>query len=192
METWLQSAAVPPLSGPFLAISVLLAIAGWMKLYRPGFTAGAIRAVGIPASDVIVRVLGAAELGVGIWAAMTGARAAAATVGMFYLGFTVFVVLALRNDSPISSCGCFGSEDTPPNIGHVLLDVSAATVAFWAALSPPGPWVGMIGEPMSAIVPFLLFTGATVYLLYAIVNVLPRSIPGTPARIIPLWPTRGR
>jgi hypothetical protein len=50
----------------------------------------------------------------------------------------------------------------------------------------------MIGEPMSAIVPFLLFTGATVYLLYAIVNVLPRSIPGTPARLIPLSPTRGR
>lgn len=192
METWLRSAAVPPLSGPFLAISVLLAVAGVMKLYRPRFTAGALRGVGIPANETAVRLLGAAELAVGTWAVVTGGPAGAAAVGVFYVGFAVFVVVALRSGSPISSCGCFGSDDTPPSIGHLVLDVMASLVAFWVALNPLGPWVGMTGEPLSAIVPFLLFAGATVYLLYAIVNVLPARVPRAPTPTIQLSPTRGR
>jgi hypothetical protein len=182
---------VPLLSGPFLAISILLAVAGIMKAYRPEFTTGALRAVGYPANDGLVRSLGAAEVIVGIGAVVAGTSMWAAAVGVFYLGFTVFVLIALRSGAPISSCGCFGSPDTPPGVGHVILDVAATVVALATALDPPGPWVGMTGEGASTLVPFLLFTGATVYLMYAIVNILPqrpvRSRPST----IQLLPTRG-
>lgn len=193
METWLRSAAVPPLSGPFLAISLLLAVAGMMKVYRPEFTTGALRAAGIPANHALVRLLGTAELGAGIGAVVAGTALWAGGVGLFYLGFTVFVLIALRSGAPISSCGCFGSADTPPSVGHVVLDVSATLVALVTALDPPGPWVGMTEAGLSTIVPFLLFSGATVYLLYAIVNVLPQRPARNPAPTptIHLSPTRG-
>jgi hypothetical protein len=190
METWLRSAAVPLLSGPFLAISILLAVAGLMKLYRPGFTTGALRAAGLPASDGLVRLLGVAEIVVGIGAVAAGGTVWAVAVGLFYLGFTVFVLIALRSGAPISSCGCFGSPDTPPGIGHVILDLAAAVVAFVSAVDPPGPWVGLTGAGLSTIVPFLMFSGATVYLMYAIVNVLPQR-QARAGPIIQLSPTRG-
>jgi hypothetical protein len=191
VETWLRSAAVPLLSGPFLAISVLLAVAGVMKVYRPAFTTGALEAAGIPANDLLVRLLGLAEVIVGVGAVVTGGSAWAAAVGVFYLGFTVFVLFALRSGAPISSCGCFGSPDTPPGVGHVIVDVSAVVVAVLTALGPPGAWVGVGGAELSVIVPFLLFSGATVYLLYAIVNVLPQRSARVAHPMISLSPTRG-
>jgi hypothetical protein len=190
METWLRSAAVPLLSGPFIAFSILLAVAGSIKIYRPGYTAGALRAVGLPAGDRMVRLLGLGEVIVGIGAVVTGGSIWAAAVGAFYLGFTVFVLVALRSGAPIASCGCFGSPDTPPGVGHVVLDLGAMIVAFATALYPPGPWAGMRGAGLSTLVPFLLFTGATVYLLYAIVNILPQRPPRAQP-IIQLSPTRG-
>ncbi len=189
METSLRSAAVPPLSGPFLAISALLAIAGMMKVYRPSFTSGALRATGLPANDGLVRLLGATEVGVGVGAIVVGSAVWAGAVGLFYVAFTMFVLLALRSGAPIASCGCFGSADTPPSVGHVVLDISATLVALVTALDPPGSWVGMTGAGLATTLPFLLFSGAAVYLLYAIVNVLPqRPAPGP---TIQLSPTRG-
>jgi hypothetical protein len=178
-------------SGPFLAISILLAVAGSMKIYRPAYTTGALRAVGIPAGDGTVRLLGLGEVVVGIGAVVTGGPMGAAAVGLCYLGFTVFVLIALRSGTPIASCGCFGSPDTPPGIGHVVLDVVATVVAFATALVAPGPWEGMTGVGLSTLVPFLLFTGATVYLLYAIVNILPQRPTRAVAPVIQLSPARG-
>jgi hypothetical protein len=191
VETWLRSAAVPLLSGPFLAISILLAVAGVMKVYRPRFTTGALRAARLPANDGFVRSLGAAEMVVGVGAVVAGGAVWAVAVGLFYLGFTIFVLIALRSGAPISSCGCFGSPDTPPGVGHVILDLAATVVAFATALDPPGPWVGMTGTGPATVVPFLMFSGATVYLMYAIVNILPQRPPRAPAPIIQLSPTRG-
>jgi hypothetical protein len=182
---------VPPLSGPFLAISVLLSIAGVTKIFRPAMTAGALRAAGIRANELAVRLLGVAEMVAGTWAVIAGDLLGAGAVGLFYLGFSLFVAKALRSGSPISSCGCFGSEDTPPTAGHLALDLTAAILAFWMALDPPGRWLGAPGEPLSTLVPFLLFSTATVYLLYAVVDVLPRRRPAAPVPLISLSPTRG-
>jgi hypothetical protein len=190
VETWLRSAAVPLVSGPFLAISLLLALAGVMKVYRPAFTTGALRAAGIPANDILVRVLGAAEVGVGIGAVVAGGSGWAVALGLFYLAFTVFVVFALRSGAPIASCGCFGSADTPPSVAHLVVDIAATVVALVTALDPPGPWLGMTGAGAATVVPFLLFSGATVFLLYAVVNVLPQRRPQRPAPFIRLSPTR--
>lgn len=188
---WLRSAAVPLLSGPFLAITALLAAAGVMKVYRPKYTAGALRAAGLPASETLVRFLGAAEVGVGIAAIITGGSVWAAVTALFYLGFALFVVHALRRGIPISSCGCFGSPDTPPNVGHVVLDLVAVAVAAAAMINPVGPWVGLPGLDLWTAVAFLLFSGATVYLLYAIVDVLPQRSTTGRESAVRVSPTRG-
>jgi hypothetical protein len=49
----------------------------------------------------------------------------------------------------------------------------------------------MTGTGPATVVPFLMFSGATVYLMYAIVNILPQRPPRAPAPIIQLSPTRG-
>ena len=191
MVTSLRSAAVPLLSGPFLAISALLAVAGAMKVYRPKYTVGALTAAGLPANTTLVRLLGLAEIGVGIAAIWTGASLWAVATGIFYLGFALFVIYALRSGIPIASCGCFGSPDTPPNVGHVVLDLTATAVALAVAIDPIGSWVGLPGvEPWTGVA-FLLFSGATVYLLYAIVNVLPQRSNLGRESTVRLSPTRG-
>jgi uncharacterized membrane protein YphA (DoxX/SURF4 family) len=191
VETWLRSAAVPLLSGPFLAITTLLSVAGVMKVYRPKYTVGALRAAGLPANDALVRLLGVAEVGVGIAAISTGAPIWAAATGAFYLAFAIFVVHALRSGIPIASCGCFGSPDTPPSGGHLVLDLAAFVVALAVALNPVGSWVGLSGVGFWTEAAFLIFSVATVYLLYAIVNVLPqRSSIGRESNVR-LSPTRG-
>jgi uncharacterized membrane protein YphA (DoxX/SURF4 family) len=191
LETSLRSAAVPLLSGPFLAISALLAVAGATKVFRPKYTVGALRAAGLPANNTLVRSLGLAEVGAGIAAIWTGASLWAGAIGIFYLGFAIFVIYALRSGIPIASCGCFGSPDTPPNVGHVVLDLTAAAVALAVAIDPIGRWIGLPGlEPWNAVA-FLLFSGATVYLLYAIVNVLPQRSSNGRESTVRLSPTRG-
>lgn len=176
METSLRSAAVHLISGPFLAISVLLVLAGSMKIYRPKFTVGALRAAHIPAGPTLVRGLGAVEVVVGSGAVVSGSPPWAVAVAVFYAGFAGFVVFALRSGTAISSCGCFGSPDTPPTVGHVALNSAATVVASTVALAPIGPWVGLSGTDAGTAFAFLLFSGATVYLLYAIVEVLPQRL----------------
>jgi hypothetical protein len=191
VETSLRSAAVHLLSGPFFAISALLVVAGSMKVYRPKFTVGALRAAHLPANSALVRALGAGEVAVGIGGIINGAALWALAVAVFYIGFAGFVVYALRSGIPISSCGCFGSPDTPPSVGHVVLNSTATVVALAVAMAPIGPWVGLSGTDAGTASAFLLFSVATVYLLYAIVDVLPRRLRLDQATTtIPLSATR--
>ena len=189
--TSLRSAAVHLLSGPFLAISALLVVAGSMKVYRPKFTVGALRAARLPAGPSLVRGLGLGELVVGIGAIVNGSPLWATAVAVFYIGFAGFVIHALRSGIPISSCGCFGSPDTPPSVGHVVLNSAATAVALAVAVAPIGPWVGLSATNAGTATAFLLFSGATVYLLYAIVDVLPQRLtPDRSLSTIPLSATR--
>jgi hypothetical protein len=178
------------LSGPFLAITALLVVAGVMKVYRPKYTAGALRTAGLPSNNGLVRLLGISEIGAGVIALATGAPFWALASALFYLGFALFVIHALRSGSPISSCGCFGSPDTPPNVGHVVLDLAAFALALVVAANPVGSWVGLPGVDVWTAAAFLLFSGATVYLLYAIVNVLPQRSAVSRESTVRLSPTR--
>ena len=189
--TSLRSAAVHLLSGPFLAISALLMVAGSMKFYRPKFTVGALRAARLPANPSLVRGLGLAELVVGIGAIVGGSPVWATVVAVFYIGFAGFVIHALRRGIPISSCGCFGSPDTPPSVGHVVLNSAATVVALAVAIAPIGPWGSLAEVNAGTASAFLLFSAATVYLLYAIVDVLPQRLtPDRSLSTIPLSATR--
>jgi hypothetical protein len=191
VETSLRSAAVHLLSGPFFAVSALLVVAGSMKVYRPKFTVGALRAARLPASLSLVRGLGLGELAVGIGAIVNGSQVWATAVAVSYIGFAGFVIYALRSGIPISSCGCFGSPDTPPSVGHVVLNSAATAVALAVAMAPIGPWVGLPGSDAGTTSAFLLFSAATVYLLYAIVDVLPQRLnPDRSLPTIPLSATR--
>ena len=100
-------------------------------------------------------------------------------MALSYLGFAAFVALALRRGSPVSSCGCFGSgnkADSPPTVGHVVLNLAAAATAAWAAFHAHAAAVTLLRHQPLAGMPLLLLTGAVAYLAYLVMGVLPKTL----------------
>jgi uncharacterized membrane protein YphA (DoxX/SURF4 family) len=112
------------------AAAAVLAYAGAAKLLDPTMLVGAMRAMGLPSSPLLVRAGAAAEVGLGVAAVVVGGPLLWALVGVSYTAFAGFVVAALRSDKPIGSCGCFGRADTPATVGHVLLNVALGAAAY--------------------------------------------------------------
>lgn len=120
------------LSAPVMAAAGLLALAGVLKLRRPGGTAQALRTQGLPSGPALVRALGAAEVAVAALA-LLGVTAGTALLALAYTGFTAFVALALVRGRPLSSCGCFAEPDLPPTAAHVAVTAVLAIASAVAA-----------------------------------------------------------
>ena len=126
---------MPLLVVPALVLAGLVALAGAMKLIDPSMTVGAVRAVGLPSSPLLVRVGAAAELGLGVTALVAGGEVAWGLVALSYAVFAVFVAWALRRGTAIGTCGCFGRADTPPHPLHVAIDLALSVLALMVARS---------------------------------------------------------
>ena len=166
------------LAGPFIVTAALLGAGGALKVARPATTAGALRQMGIPASKTAVRVGAAAELAVATAAIVDGSRPFAALVAASYLAFAAFVLAALRRNVPLSSCGCFGVEDTPPTPVHLGVNLAAAATAGAVALGlADGGGLASMGEMDGSLllrVAFLMSTAAATWLTYVALTDLPR------------------
>lgn len=166
------------LAGPFLVAIVLLGVGGALKVVRPAFTARAMREMGLPVSATAVRAGALVELAIAAGALVGGGRPLAALVAASYAGFALFVLVALRRGVPLSSCGCFGADDTPPTAAHLVLNVAAAAVA--GAVAVTGAGAGGLTEitnlegSMPLRVAFLAATAAAVWLAYVALAVLPK------------------
>lgn len=164
------------LEGPFSAACALLVLAGGYKILRPNPTTGALRAVRWPAGTGIVRSLGLGEVLLGAAALLSGGRALALAVGLLYVGFTAFVLAALRQGSAIQSCGCFGESETPPTLLHVATNLLlAATAIAAAATGVPALRDVFAGQPVSGA-PFVLLVAITVGLVKTLLTDLPRAL----------------
>lgn len=179
-----------PHAGIVLALMVLLVAAGVGKVYRPIPTAGALRLAGLPSSMILVRLLGAVEIGVGVGGIVTGGPIAALSGAVLYGSFALFVIYALRRRLPLASCGCLGATETPPSVTHVVVNLGAVVALVVGAMFPIGPW-GSIGEEADLVVPFVFLTGATVFLLYGLIAVLPLVGRRPITTLLELSPTRG-
>ncbi len=129
---------LPPVTAPYLAATVLLGAAGVAKILRPGDTATALGAAGLPAGRTAVRAGAAAEVVVAVLAIAVPGPATGALVAAAYTAFAGFVVVALRRGWALASCGCFGRPDTPPTTAHAVLNLGAALSAVWWAAAWPG------------------------------------------------------
>ena len=67
---------------------------------------------------------------VGLAALSIGGPVPTALLGLSYLGFTGFVVLALRRGGAVSSCGCLGRPDTPPTRTHAVVTTTLGVAAL--------------------------------------------------------------
>jgi Methylamine utilisation protein MauE len=167
---------MPTLTGPALTAALLLVFAGATKAVDPATTAGALRALGLPSSKILVRLGAAAELLLGLLAVIAGWVAVWWLVAASYLAFAAFVVAALRAGTMLGSCGCFGREDTPPHPLHVVIDVALAATAAAAAVRDVGAPLDAIADaPGEGLVVGGLSVLAVV-LLYAAFVDLPRAL----------------
>lgn len=163
------------LAGPYLVAAVLLVVAGAPKIRQPASAVRALASLRLPASPLLVRVLGTAEVAIGVTAAVRGGRIAGILVAISYAAFSAFVVLALARGGVLASCGCFGTADTPPTRTHVAVTLSLAGVALAVALGPASSIAdGAAATPLAGF-PLLGMTAISVWFTYLLLAVLPRS-----------------
>jgi hypothetical protein len=172
------------LAGPFLVAVVILGAAGAAKVARPANTARALGELGLRVPPGAVRAGALAELAVAAGALVGGGRPFAALVAASYAGFAAFVLGARRRGTPLSTCGCFGADDTPPTAAHAGFNVAAAAVAAVVALTGSGAGglaelVGLEGSLLLRVA-FVSSTAAAVWLSYLVLTALPRVGPPAP------------
>lgn len=162
-----------PEFAPVIAGAVLLVIAGVGKVRRPASTVGALKSVGVHVGRSAVQLLGGAEVILGMTAIGLGGVVPTALVGLSYLGFTGFLVVALRKGGAVSACGCLGRPDTPPTRTHAVVTAGIGVTALVAAalggvdlgdLSGSGTDVTLVG-----------LTGLVAWLVYLAFAVLPHA-----------------
>lgn len=171
---------VSVLTGPALVVAALIALAGGQKVLDPTMTVGALRAVRLPASPVLVRIGAGLELGLGVTAIVAGGAAMWWLVALSYVAFAVFVTAALRHGTMIGSCGCFGREETPPHISHVVLNLCLAGLAVGVAVVAPGSVLDSLTAHPGVGVAVVMVGAITLGLLYAAYVDLPRALGSRP------------
>jgi hypothetical protein len=156
-------------TGPFLAVCVVLAVAGLGKIRDPRPSATAVRAASLPASPSMVRALGVAEVAIAVAGAALGGPFAAA-VAVVYLALGA-VALALVRRAPPTPCGCLGTSAAPATSLHVGVDLAAAAVAVAAAVSASRPLDAVADQPLGGA-PFVVLVLCAARLVALVLDAL--------------------
>ncbi len=171
-EPGITLAAMVALAGPYFMFATLLVVSGLPKLTNPVSTARALEGIGLPPRRWLGQAVGVAEIVVGLSAIAIGGRIPAIAVALLYSGFAIFIVVAMRSSS-VKSCGCFGSEDTPPSPLHFFIDIAAAGFAAALIFNPVGDVISVMGATPWAGVPLLLLVLLGAWLSLMVLAVLP-------------------
>jgi hypothetical protein len=107
------------LTPPFLVAALVLCVAGVAKLRAPRRAMGAL-AVG--------------EVGLGAACLVHPTRPEALALSVVYMAFTVVAVVLRRRRL---SCGCFGENDFPVSLAHVIASELLGSLALAAAIAGP-------------------------------------------------------
>ena len=149
---------------------MLLGASGIAKVVDPDPTVGALRAAGLPSSRLLSRTLGVAEMIAAILGLGGGAGALIPAV-FLYAGFTLFTLAAIRGQIPVQSCGCFGREDTPPSLIHVIYNAVATLSLGWVAVTDPTPVLANASVAQTVL--FVVFALVGAYASYLLLARLP-------------------
>jgi len=134
--------------------------------------------MGLPASATAVRLGGLVAMAISVGAVVWVSRPFALAVSVSYLLLAAFVLAALLRHSPLQSCGCFGRDDTPPTIGHLVLNGAGALIAGVVALAPGQRGWGSVHldtNPVAAAL-FVILTVSATALAYLALTEVPRLV----------------
>jgi hypothetical protein len=158
------------LIGPYLIACVLLIVAGVAKAFRPADTARALGAlVPVPVRwlRTAVRVGSIVEAALGVVAIVLPRPGPALLVALSYVGFAVIVAVARSKGAAISSCGCFGTPDTPATMLHVVVNLALAVGAATVALAGASGTIASVlsDQPLHGL-PLVAVSGLGAWLIY--------------------------
>jgi len=154
------------LTAAFGVCSVVLAISGVAKLRSPRPTSRLLADLGLPSGASVVRLIGTAELAVGVAALLVGGPVLALVVAVLYGAFAVIVVFARRAGS--ESCGCFGATAAPPSAVHVVVNAISAAVALGAAVAGVDSVLDVVGNQPAMGIPYLVAIATASLLVVAL------------------------
>ncbi len=161
-------------AGPYGVAAALLVVAGFLEFRRPGATVDALGRLGLAVPPSIVQVLAVLGGLVGAVALVAGGgpvgRGAATLVAVAYVGFTLFVAATIVRDDPLASCGCFGRDDTPPGVTHIVLDIAAASAAVAVVAAPGDGFRGAVANQPVAGIPFIAVTALCAVFAYKLLT----------------------
>ena len=166
--------------GPFMIAALLLIGGGVSKAIRPGDTANALRVVGVPIPDALVRFGGAFEAGLGGWALLASDRVSAVLLVLSYVAFATFVVIAIARGAPIASCGCFGRLDTPPSSIHLVVDAVAVMAGIAVAIDPGDGFFRVVEDQTMYGAPYIVLLVLGGVCAMVALSVLPRALSSLP------------
>jgi uncharacterized protein YjeT (DUF2065 family) len=164
-------------SGPLVVVSLVLIAAGVAKALRPAPARQALGSIGLTVRADLIRVLGAAEVALGVSAAWCGGPVPAALVALAYAGF-LLISRRLSRGSADAGCGCFGSAGSRPGALHLWLNALAGAGAAAGATTGGGGIVSLAGTPGAGV---LAIAGCLLAaaLLVAAFTVLPDTVAAT-------------
>ena len=160
------------LAGPLFMFATLLVVSGVPKLTDPVSTTRALESIGLPPKRSLGRAVGVVEIIVGIGVIAIGGPVMAAALAVLYAAFAGFILIALRSNK-VKSCGCFGSDDTPPSLLHLTIDLGAAAVGAVLVAQPVGHLLEVMGETPWAGIPFVLLVLIGTWLALIVLAILP-------------------
>ena len=162
------------LSGPFALLALLLVAAGASEAIRPEPVVGGLRGVGLPVSRWAVRLGAIGECLLGVAALFSSSRPVALLVALSFLSFAAFIAAALRRPGSVSSCGCFGADESPPTPLHLVIDLALLGLAIAAAAHGALPLRVFVVRHPALSVPFLAFVCLATWFVYLSVTTLPQ------------------
>jgi hypothetical protein len=168
------SPRIVALSGSYALAALLLLTAGAAKAVRPDPVVRALRGLGFPIGGWTVRLGAVAESLLGAAALISSSWPITVLVAISFLAFAAFIVAALRRPNLVSSCGCFGGEESPPMLIHLVVDL--VLVGFTVAASAHGVVAlrAFVAHHPMLSVPFLVLISVTTWFVYLSMTALPQ------------------
>jgi hypothetical protein len=156
------------------AAALLLAAAGLGKVFAPATAAAMLgrswqRLRSVRWLPSAVRLIGVAELGIGLAVLIVGDRISFVLLACCYAAFAL-VAVRLTRAGQRASCGCFGRAESPVGRAHVVLDHVCVAAAVDGAIWPSAPlgdlfaddvMTGAIGAAQVSLLAWLGFLSIT-------------------------------
>ena len=157
-----MSAAVTP---PFVVAALLLCVAGTLKLRSP---VAAAAALGV--SRWVVRGLAWGEIVLGAACALFPTWPLAVALAFVYGMFSLLAVALMRRGVP---CGCFGDNDLPVSLAHVIASELLGALAVGAAFTDPRGLGWVLGRPAPTAAVLVIGIAGALYATVLVYTQLP-------------------
>jgi hypothetical protein len=158
------SAALTP---PLLVAALLLCGSGGLKLRSPDRAAAALRI-----RSWAVRALALGEVALGAGCALFPARPLAVALAVVYSMFSLLAVVLMRRGVP---CGCFGDNDLPVSLAHVIASELLGTLALGAALTGPHGLGWVLDQPATQAATLLVGIAGALFATVVLYTQLPAA-----------------